>query len=381
MLVQNTRIEDSKSLELAVEILGSSSTPSLFNSRVGRNTIFLNRKIAIQNKQGLTAANYLIRHKNGHMATEGLIALVENGFDFREKDKFGKTLEELIPMCQAMSCKQIDKVQSVIWNKKDYSEMKKDCAATNKEAQDEILEEKLQEIYEREDTPEIERKPRRKLSLLQSLDDTPVDMRNSKHEQFEDDIPSRRSTFHDSGGSYDGDNYSEQDLEEDIGEDDSLEDLIEIIEEDPIELKSSTPPPEPEPEPVPTPEPKRKQEVLKPPSPTPIQSIKPQPKPIVEKPRIAITKETPPQKSAVEPPPVPEPKPVITELQKAVEGACGRMNEENKITSGPLQSREKLKAWIHSINFQGNVIDMFHKENLFHPRDWLGGGKCAGKLP
>ena len=81
----------------------------------------------IQNNQGLTAANYLIRHKNGHMATEGLIALVENGFDFREKDKFGKTLEELIPMCQAMSCKQIDKVQSVIWNKKDYSEMKKDC--------------------------------------------------------------------------------------------------------------------------------------------------------------------------------------------------------------------------------------------------------------
>ena len=141
------------------------------------------------------------------MATEGLIALVENGFDFREKDKFGKTLEELIPMCQAMSCKQIDKVQSVIWNKKDYSEMKKDCETTNKEAQDEILEEKLQEIYDREDTSEVEAKPKRKLSLI---DDTPVDMRNSKHEQFEDDIPSRRSTFHDSGGSYDGDNYSEE---------------------------------------------------------------------------------------------------------------------------------------------------------------------------
>ena len=296
------------------------------------------------------------------MATEGLIALVENGFDFREKDKFGKTLEELIPMCQAMSCKQIDKVQSVIWSKKDYSEMKKDCATTNKEAQDEILEEKLQEIYEREDTPEVETKPRRKLSLL---DDTPVDIRNSKHEQFDDDIPSRRSTFHDSGGSYDGDNYSEEDLEEDIEEDDSLEDLIEIIEEDPVDLKSPTPEPEPKPE------------ILKPPSPKPVESFTAKPKPIIVKPRIAITKE--PQEILPEPPRVPEPKPVITELQKAVEGACGRMNEENKITSGPLQSREKLKAWIYSINFQGNVIDMFHKENLFHPKDWLGGGKCAGK--
>merc|ERR1719343_1168600 len=249
-------------------------------------------------------------------------------------------------MCQAMSCKQIDKVQSVIWNKKDYSEMKKDCETTNKEAQDEILEEKLQEIYDREDTPEVETKPRRKLSLI---DDTPVDMRNSKHEQFEDDIPSRRSTFHDSGGSYDGDNYSEEDLEEDVEEDDSLEDLIEIIEEDPIDLKS----------------------------PTPKKSFPTVPKPIVAKPRIAITNEKPPVQVVSEPPRVPEPKPVITELQKAVEGACGRMNEENKITSGPLQSREKLKAWIHSIHFQGNVIDMFHKENLFHPRDWLGGGKCA----
>ena len=324
----------------------------------------------IQNNQGLTAANYLIRHKNGHMATEGLIALVENGFDFREKDKFGKTLEELIPMCQAMSCKQIDKVQSVIWNKKDYSEMKKDCETTNKEAQDEILEEKLQEIYDREDTPEVETKPRRKLSLI---DDTPVDMRNSKHEQFEDDIPSRRSTFHDSGGSYDGDNYSEQDLEEDIEEDDSLEDLIEIIEEDPIDLKSPTPEPQREPEPEVEPV------IVKPPSPKPNKSFPTVPKPVVAKPRIAIINEKPPVQNAPEPPRVPEPKPVITELQKAVEGACGRMNEENKITSGPLQSREKLKAWIHSIHFQGNVIDMFHKENLFHPRDWLGGGKCAGK--
>jgi len=307
------------------------------------------------------------------MATEGLIALVENGFDFREKDKFGKTLEELIPMCQAMSCKQIDKVQSVIWNKKDYSEMKKDCETTNKEAQDEILEEKLQEIYDREDTPEVETKPKRKLSLI---DDTPVDMRNSKHEQFEDDTPSRRSTFHDSGGSYDGDNYSEEELEDDIEEDDSLEDLIEIIEEDPIDLKSPTPEPEPVPEPVPEP----KLEIPKPPSPKPFKSLSTVPKPIVAKPRIAITNEKPPVLVATpEPPRVPEPKPVITELQKAVEGACGRMNEENKITSGPLQSREKLKAWIHSIHFQGNVIDMFHKENLFHPRDWLGGGKCAGK--
>ena len=44
------------------------------------------------------------------------------------------------------------------------------------------------------------------------MDDTPVDCRNSLREQFDDDIPSRRSTFHDSGGSYDGDNYSEEEL-------------------------------------------------------------------------------------------------------------------------------------------------------------------------
>jgi len=40
LLVQNTRIEDLKSLELAVEILSSSMTLSMLNSRVGRIRIF-----------------------------------------------------------------------------------------------------------------------------------------------------------------------------------------------------------------------------------------------------------------------------------------------------------------------------------------------------
>ena len=40
LLVQNTRTEDLKSLELAVEILSSSMTLSMLNSRVGRIRFF-----------------------------------------------------------------------------------------------------------------------------------------------------------------------------------------------------------------------------------------------------------------------------------------------------------------------------------------------------
>ena len=70
--------------------------------------------------------------------------------------------------------------------------------------------------------------------------------------------------------------------------------------------------------------------------------------------------------------------PLISDLQKAIEGACGRMDDENRITSGPLQSKETLKKWIYSIRFQGEILDTLHSEDLFHPRDWLGGNQCSG---
>ena len=80
-----------------------------------------------------------------------------------------------------------------------------------------------------------------------------------------------------------------------------------------------------------------------------------------------------------EPTPVPPtPEPPVDALKKALEGAGGKM-ENNRITSGPLSSRENLRDWLSSIYWTGHIMHMFATHKLLHPRHWLGGGKSSGK--
>ena len=67
------------------------------------------------------------------------------------------------------------------------------------------------------------------------------------------------------------------------------------------------------------------------------------------------------------------------DVQKAVQGACGKMDEENRITSGPLKNPELLLQWIKSIHFQGPILKMLTDNDLLKPKCWLGGGKSSGK--
>ena len=87
---------------------------------------------------------------------------------------------------------------------------------------------------------------------------------------------------------------------------------------------------------------------------------------------------TPAPPTPAPPTPEPLPEPPVDALKMAVEGACGRM-EDNRITSGPLQSRESLRDWLGSIYWTGHIMHMFAKHKLLHPRHWLGGGKSNGK--
>ena len=67
------------------------------------------------------------------------------------------------------------------------------------------------------------------------------------------------------------------------------------------------------------------------------------------------------------------------DVQKAVQGACGKMDEENRITSGPLKNPELLLQWLKSIHFQGPILKMLTDNDLLKPKCWLGGGKSSGK--
>ena len=67
------------------------------------------------------------------------------------------------------------------------------------------------------------------------------------------------------------------------------------------------------------------------------------------------------------------------DVQKAVQGACGKMDEENRITSGPLKNPELLLQWLKSIHFQGPILKMLTDNDLLKPKCWLGGGKSSGE--
>ena len=67
------------------------------------------------------------------------------------------------------------------------------------------------------------------------------------------------------------------------------------------------------------------------------------------------------------------------DVQKAVQGACGKMDAENRITSGPLKNPELLLQWLKSIHFQGPILMMLTDNDLLKPKCWLGGGKSSGK--
>ena len=66
------------------------------------------------------------------------------------------------------------------------------------------------------------------------------------------------------------------------------------------------------------------------------------------------------------------------DVQKAVQGACGKMDAENRITSGPLKNPELLLEWLRSIHFQGPILKMLTDNDLLKPKCWLGGGKSSG---
>ena len=67
------------------------------------------------------------------------------------------------------------------------------------------------------------------------------------------------------------------------------------------------------------------------------------------------------------------------DVQKAVQGACGKMDAENRITFGPLKNPELLLQWLRSIHFQGPILMMLTDNDLLKPKCWLGGGKSSGK--
>ena len=67
------------------------------------------------------------------------------------------------------------------------------------------------------------------------------------------------------------------------------------------------------------------------------------------------------------------------EVQKAVQGACGKMDAENRITSGPLKNPKLLLQWLKSIHFQGPILKMLTDNDLLKPKCWLGGGNSSGK--
>ena len=75
----------------------------------------------------MKASNYLIHYHNGAMAAAGLIVLIEGGLNWREKDKFGMTLEESLSMSKSMNNKQIDEVASIIYTLKDMDEKLRVC--------------------------------------------------------------------------------------------------------------------------------------------------------------------------------------------------------------------------------------------------------------
>ena len=68
------------------------------------------------------------------------------------------------------------------------------------------------------------------------------------------------------------------------------------------------------------------------------------------------------------------------DVQKAVQGACGKMDAENRITSGPLKNPQELFEWLKSIHFQGPMLKMLTDNDLLTPKCWLGGGKSSGKM-
>ena len=109
---------------------------------------------------------------------------------------------------------------------------------------------------------------------------------------------------------------------------------------------------------------------------------------------------TPPIPSPIPPTPTlirepsPEPPEPENNLKKAVDAACGKMDDQNRITSGnfastqlhlscllgPLRNRATLFEWISAIHFEGEMIQMLEAGNLLHPKDWLGGGKSNGRV-
>ena len=136
------------------------------------------------------------------------------------------------------------------------------------------------------------------------------------------------------------------------------------FEDDLIEVE---PEPEPEPPKEPTPEPT------------------PEPSP------------EPPKEPTPEPPREPTPEPPLPEnnLKKAVDSACGKMDDQNRITSGmsskvsnrnnesflgPLKNRKALIEWLSSIHFEGDIMMMLADGDLLFPKQWLGGGKSNGEL-